>query len=103
MRDVTRSSLSWGQCWLGKPEMTKFRVSFKGGRNNPTFSRNAITFLILTMLILRTIFTQPFHGPVLSLHNVHNSVLSVKDTSGNRVVQVLTLKNAGRQYKEVNI
>lgn len=103
MRNVTRPSLSWGQCWLGKPEMTKFRVSFKWGRNNPTFSRNAFTFLILTMLILRTILTPPLHAPVLSLHNAPDSVLSVKDIAGNRVVQVLTLKIAGRQYKEVNI
>ena len=53
------------------------------------------------MLILRTILT--LHAPVLSLHNVPDSVLGVKDTTGNRAVQVLTLMDAGRQYKEVNI
>ena len=78
MRNGTRPSLSWGQCWLGKPEMTKFSVSFKGGRNNPTFSRNAFTFLILTMLILRTILTHPSHAPVLSLHNVPDSILVLR-------------------------
>lgn len=55
------------------------------------------------MLILRTILTCSFHAPVLSLRYVPDSVLGVKDTAGNRAVQVLTLMGAGRQYKEVNI
>lgn len=58
--------------------------------------------IILMMLILRTI-PLLFHAPVLSLRNVPDSVLSVKDTAGNKAVQVLTLMDAGRQFKEVNI
>lgn len=39
----------------------------------------------------------------MNLYNVPDSVLSVKDTAGNRTVQVLTLVDAGRQHKEVNV
>lgn len=57
----------------------------------------------MMLIITIRIFTYSFNTCVLSFYNVVDTVLSIRDRAVNKIGKVPALKDAGRQYKEVDV